>query len=184
MSRDDGFDVADVASGLLDDPKVRALWRALGDQGRMGQAVTLYLATVLGSWRCGSRVAVTEAVPLWLEADAELVAALVRVRLLDKAGRIPTRSWNGWFGPAWERREARRRSGALGGLRARGKRSDSDAIAELQRRYSDATPDRPSGRSVRPSARKRAPARETASSNDATGMLRAALVARGLDVVP
>jgi hypothetical protein len=116
MSRDDGFEVADVAAGHLDDPKVKALWRALGpDQDRMSRALLLHLATLLASWRQGARVTVTEAVPVWLEPDAELVAALVDARLLDKSGRIPPRSWKGWFGPAWDRREKRRRAGALGG---------------------------------------------------------------------
>ena len=108
MSRDDGFDVADVATGLYDDPKVKALWRALPDQGRMSHALALHMATLLASWRHGCRVTVQEAVPVWLVPDAELIAALQAVRLLDKAGRLPGRSWRGWFEPVAGRRDAAR----------------------------------------------------------------------------
>ena len=116
MSREDGFDVADVATGHLDDPKVKALWRSLApDQDRMSRALALHLATLLASWRQGCRVTVTEAVPVWLDPDESLVKALTDARLLDRTGRIPPKSWRGWFGPAWERREKRRKAGALGG---------------------------------------------------------------------
>jgi len=168
MSRDDGFDVADVATGHLDDPKVKALWRELApDQARMSRALMLHFATLLASWRQGCRVTVDEAVPVWLAPDAELVTALVAVRLLDRTRRIPARSWKGWFGPAWERREARRESGRLGGLRARGKRSLADALHTLDSGANSgatATPHltgRPSGRPSVPSDRPSVNARET-----------------------
>jgi hypothetical protein len=150
MSRDDGFDVADVNTGHLDDPKVRSLWRALGpDQDAMSRALLLHFATILASWRQGCRVPVDEAVPVWLDPDAALVDALRAAGLLDRSGKLPARSWKGWFSPAWERREVRRESGRLGGLRAKGQRPVSDAIAMLQAPDSGATPDRPTGRSVR-----------------------------------
>jgi hypothetical protein len=156
VSREDGFDVADVATGHLDDPKVKALWRALApDQDRMSRALTLHLAVLLASWRQGCRVTVYEAVPVWLDPDAELVAALVTARLLDKSGRVPPRSWKGWFGPAWERREARRESGRKGGQ------------ASGKRRLSVAEPDRPSGRSVS-TVRQDRPTREAPSNNGAS----------------
>jgi hypothetical protein len=141
MSRDDGFTVADVATGLLDDPKVRALWRELRDQGRMGHALALHMATLLASWRQGCRVRVDEAAPVWMECDAELIAALVKVRLLDRSGRLPSRSWDGWFGPAFARREVRRESGRLGGKVSR-KPPVSNAEASVKRRLSVGEPDR------------------------------------------
>lgn len=169
MSRDDGFDVADVSTSLLDDPKVRDLWRALGDQGRMGHAVTLYAATVLASWRHGRRVTVTESTPIWLDADETLVIALRDVKLLDRTGRIPLRSWNGWFGPAAGRRERLREKWRRDNARrAASVRGGTAAVPLL--------PDRPSGRSVPsvPSGRTdtaRGRARESAvSDNGATGM--------------
>lgn len=105
MSRDDGFAVADLSTDLLDDPKVKALWRDLGDQGRMGHALTLYTATVLASWKAGARVPVTDAAPVWLVPDETLVSALTAAKLLDRTGRIPIKAWKSWFGPAADRRE-------------------------------------------------------------------------------
>lgn len=132
MSRDDGFDVADVSTVLLDDPKIKALWRSLNDESLMGRAVTLHLATVLASWRQGCRVTVQEAVPLWITPDPALIAALQAAGLLDRTGKLPPRSWKGWFGPAWERREARREAGRKGGQ------------ATVKQRLSVAEPVRPS----------------------------------------
>jgi hypothetical protein len=108
MSRDDGFPIADMDTGYLDDPKVRNLWRILGDQGRMTHALALHMATLLASWGSGSRVTVAEAAPLWLTPDPELVAALATARLLDGSGRLPARSWKAWHDPASARREAAR----------------------------------------------------------------------------
>lgn len=158
MSRDDGFAVADLSTDLLDDPKVKALWRDLGDQGRMGHALTLYTATVLASWRAGSRVPAADAAPVWLAVDEELVAALVRARLLDKTGRIPPKSWKGWFGPAWERREKRRKAGALGGR---------PSVKSIANHMDNNGKPRPADRPVRPTVRQDRLSR--ASSNDANG---------------
>ncbi len=116
MSRDDGFPRADVSVNLYDDDKVKRLYRELsGDLGRMGHAMMLSDSTLLASWRDGRRLTVHEAAPIWLTVDDELVAVLVRVGLLDRSHRRPLRSWANWFGPAYERREKRRRAGELGG---------------------------------------------------------------------
>lgn len=140
MSRDAGFAIADVASGHLDDEKVRKLWRRLGSQAEMCEAVTLHLAVVLASWREGRRVTAAAATPLWLTASPESVAALVAVGLLDRTHRVPLRTWTEWFGAATARREARREAGRRGGL-ARGKQSGSNASALLN----------PTGRQAGPS---------------------------------
>ena len=162
MSRDDGFDVADMATGHLDDPKVKALWRELApDQNRMSRALMLHFATLLASWRQGCRVTVDEAVPVWLEPDAELVAALVSTKMLD---RIPARSWKGWFGPAWDRREARREAGRRGGI-ASGKTRQPPREASGKHGFSIAEPGRPSGRPSVPSDR---PSSSRASAKEAT----------------
>lgn len=137
MSRDDGFTVADMDTTFFADPKIRNLWRMLGDESRMARAVVLYLATVLESWRSGRRVLVTDSAPVWLPLDPELVEALKAAKLLDSSGRLPIRSWKSWHDPAQMRRDARRESGRLGGLRAKGQRSYSDATALLQRPDSD-----------------------------------------------
>lgn len=108
MSRGDGFPVADVDSSYLDDAKLRALWQRLQDTDRMARAVLLHHSTVLASWRHGERVTVTEAAPVWLPADADLVLDLVAVKLLDRSGRVPLQSWREWFGVADAKREKAR----------------------------------------------------------------------------
>jgi hypothetical protein len=174
MSREDGFDVADVATGHLDDPKVKALWRALApDQDRMSRALMLHLATLLASWRQGARVTVTEAVPVWLETDENALKALTDAKLLDKSGRIPVRSWRGWFGPAWERREKRRKAGALGG------RPSTKSIANHM--DNNGKP-RPSVRPTdRPSRTREAPSND-GGRNGRVGTLAETMAAMGLKV--
>ena len=116
MSRDDGFAVADVDSGYFEDAKLRDLWQRLHDPDQMARAVVLHQATVLASWRQGGRVTVTQACPLWANVDADVLEALMAVKLLDRGGRLPVASWTEWFGAAQNRREIRRESGRLGGL--------------------------------------------------------------------
>jgi len=177
MSREDGFDVADVATGHLDDPKVKALWRSLApDQDRMSRALMLHVATLLASWRQGQRVTVTEAVPVWLDPDAELVAALVDARLLDRTGRIPPRSWRSWYGPAADRRDK---------LRVKWRR-DNARRAELVRGTAAVPPhpsDRPSGPSVRP-ARPRARDVPSNGTNEAAAVAREVVASLRLAAKP
>jgi hypothetical protein len=130
MARDDGFTIADVAAGHLGDDKFRDLWRRVGDQGAMCEAVTLHLAVLLASWSAGRRVSLDHALPLWLEARQERVDDLVAVGLLDRRRMIPVRSWTSWFGPAQSRREVRREAGRKGGKAPR-KQSASNAKASL-----------------------------------------------------
>ena len=179
MSRDDGFAVADLSVHLYDDDKVKRLYRELGgDLGRMGHAMMLCEATLLASWRDGHRRTVHEAAPLWLAVDDELVAVLVRVGLLDRTHRRPLRSWKTWFGPAWERREKRRRAGALGG------RPPKPQLNPMVNNGKPRPTDRPSDRTVSP----RAPARETPSNdggrNGRVGTLAETMAAMGLKVKP
>jgi hypothetical protein len=103
------------------------------------------------SWGAGDRISFHDAVdplPYDLGDTAALQEALTAEGLLV-GGYIREESWASWFTPAWERREVRRRSGTLGGLRSHGARPieeavamlearDSDGTATLQRRYSDA----------------------------------------------
>jgi hypothetical protein len=184
VSRDDGFPVADVSVALYDDDKVKRLYRELGgDLGRMGHAMMLCEVTLLASWRDGRRLTVHQAAPLWLTVDDELVSTLVRVGLLDRAFRRPIRSWNAWFGPAFERREKRRRSGALGG---RPPRNPPSEHKEPFANHPDIN--RKPRPTVRPSARPPgARAREAAPSNDGAnngrvGSLAETMAAMGLKV--
>lgn len=147
MSRDDGFPVADVDSAYFEDSKMRDLWQRVRDPDKMARAVILHSATFLGSWRQGERITVTQAAPLWIQVDEELVGHLKAVKLLDRAGKITTNAWDKWFGPAFQRREAKRESGRAGGL-ASVKGRSSDASPSLpppdKGRSSPAEPVRPS----------------------------------------
>lgn len=139
MSRGDGFATADVDSSYMDDAKMRALWQRLRDTDRMARAVLLHQATLLASWRHGERVTVTEAAPIWLPADDELVGHLQAVKLLDRSGKIGKASWTEWFGAADARRAKRRAAGAVGG-QASGKARSSNAEAIVQQPSSVAEP--------------------------------------------
>lgn len=116
MSRDDGFAIADTDTGLMADPKVLALARRLRDSTRTGAALALYDAVRLASWKAGERLTLDETVPgWWLDPYDDLADALVEVNLLDDERRIPERAWEGWYGPAFDRRERFRELGARGG---------------------------------------------------------------------
>ncbi len=185
MSRDDGFPRADISVHLYDDDKVKRLYREMGgDLGRMGHAMMLCEVTLLASWRDGRRRTVHEAAPLWLAVDDELLVALVNVGLLDRSFRRPVRSWNAWFGPAYERREKRRRAGELGGRPPKNLTDDSRKPQAnhpvISRKPQPTVPP-----TNRPS---RAPARDDAPKNGANGekrlgALRETLAAMGLPVL-
>lgn len=145
MSRGDGFPTADVDTHVLDDPKFRALWRALNDQAQMCEAFTAYQSVLLASWATGERVTIEESAPLWMQLDTGLVDALMRVGLLDDEHRIPGRAWVSWYLPAYERREARRESGRLGGRASGRGRRPTDPQPPVEQRSSDVEPDRPDG---------------------------------------
>jgi hypothetical protein len=116
MSRGDGFEVADTDSGMLADPKILALARLLHDSTRIGAAVALYDAVRLASWKAGRRLTLEETVPAWwLDPFDDLAAALVTAELIDGEHRIPEHAWQGWFTPAFERRERYRELGRRGG---------------------------------------------------------------------
>ena len=159
MTRGEGFEIADTDTGMLADPKVLALARRLHDSTRTLAAVGLYDAVRLASWKAGRRLTLDETMPGWcLDPMDDLAAHLVAVGLLDAEERIPGHAWIGWYGPANERREDRRRSGQIGGLRNRGGRTlaeamalvDSTATASLKHRQSADIPDRPSVPTDRP----------------------------------
>src|SRR5262245_9075209 len=119
MSRDEGFAIADVDVGYLDDPKVRRLIRSTtgeSDDSLVARCVVLHVAVLLASWRGGDRVAVDDAAPIWLSDVPDLVERLAAAGLLDDTGRIPEGPWESWFGPARDRRNAKREGGRKGGV--------------------------------------------------------------------
>ena len=120
MSRDDGFPIADLDVALLDDAKVHQLVRSTRDEAVVARCLIAYTSVLLASWRHGYRVPLDEAAPLWLTDLDDLAERLSEARLLDEDQTIPANAWAGWFGPAWERREAKRAGGRRGGLVAHG----------------------------------------------------------------
>jgi hypothetical protein len=141
MSRGDGFPIADMSVHFLDDPKVRRLVRAHGAAAAC-VAIVAYEATLWASWEAGERVDLMDACPLWIEDPETMIERLSGVGLLDAEGRVPQEAWNGWFTPAYERREARREAGQRGGnAKASLQQRHGNAKASLQQAHGDALPD-------------------------------------------
>lgn len=141
MSRDQGFAVADTDTGLHTDPKVRLLWRLTRKASAMNAAMTLYEAVRLASWDAGERISAGDAAPFWFGDVYTPQQALTEAGLLDDEGCIPSHAWEGWFGPANERREQRREAGRIGGRTSRPpKRNGSDGEAALRQPSSEAEP--------------------------------------------
>lgn len=140
MSRDDGFQTADISTVLLDDAKVRKLARRCPDDGELAAALVVYIATVLGSWREGRRLTASET-ESWVDPNPERMGHLQAVGLLDAAGRVPSPAWERHFRPAWERREGARAGGRKGAARRWG--SDGDPMTDLLDSDDTLMPDRP-----------------------------------------
>jgi hypothetical protein len=139
MTRGEGFQTADIDTGLLDDAKMRHLWRLLRDPATMARAVVAYEAAVLASWRTGDRITAEDAAPFW-DDPAELLAPLVAAGLLDNEHRVPLHVWTAWYGPAYARTEAKRGGGRIAGLMAHGMTRD-EAVAEALRRKGQTSPE-------------------------------------------
>lgn len=104
MSRDDGFAVMDVSVDIVNDPKIRKLYRHAPEHA--GAGFIAYIATMGESWKAGRRVTVEDAWPAFLPFDEAAVAALEHVDLIDSKGLVTTKAWRGWFTPAQTRRDA------------------------------------------------------------------------------
>ena len=102
VSRDDGFDVMDVSTSIVNDPKFRRLQRHSPEHVAVG--FMAYIATLGDSWKHGRRVAVADAWPVVLDYDDEVIAAMKSAGLLDGRGFIPAKAWDSWFRVAVERR--------------------------------------------------------------------------------
>jgi len=145
MSRDDGFAIADVDTGLMHDRKILALARYLHDDGLTSIALVMYESLFLMSWGEGQRLTLEETQPAWLNAGiAGVREALERVGLIDAEARVPESSWEAWFGVARDRRERRREAGSLGGRTrvANLQSSSSNAQPSLEQRSSTRATDR------------------------------------------
>lgn len=95
MTRDEGFAHADLSTGFLRDPKIRRLRAAAGFEG-----IVAYLDVMLSSWEAGDRYSAAD-----VGVSEEIAAQMIRVGLLDAAGKIPGAAWEAWFGKAHDRRE-------------------------------------------------------------------------------
>lgn len=148
VSRDDGFPIADIDVGILRDVKIRRLGRHVAAE-EVAPTTLLYLAVVLSSWEEGYRLSVDEA-DAPQPATPEQVAALKATGLLDSEGKVPLQAWEGWFRPAWQRREKKRAGGAEGNRRrwnADKSPSDTDSDSDSD---TDSDPESPSVPSVSP----------------------------------
>lgn len=153
MSRDDGFAVMDVSTDLVNDPKIRKLYRHAPDHA--DRAVVAYLSTMGESWKAGRRVNVDDAWPAFIPFDQSAVAALVHVGLIDGRGMVMSKAWRGWFGPADDRRRKARakwkRANDKRHAEAMGEGGDTDATPESPRGTTAVTPSPvPSAPSVPP----------------------------------
>ena len=101
MARDAGFRNADVDALYLYDPTVSA--PGAERPGEWCGYAMAYMAVVLGSWRLGRRMRVTDALLPGMPADAPDV--LVEYGLIGPDGMIPAATWDAWYGPAERRRE-------------------------------------------------------------------------------
>ena len=108
MSRDDGFAIADLDVGFLDDAKVRALVRSTRDEAIAARAIVAYIAAHTSSWANAERVSVGDAAPLWLTDVDDLVTRLAAAELVEADGRIVEHAWDSWFAKAKARRDAAR----------------------------------------------------------------------------
>ena len=149
MARDDGFPVMDISTSIVHDPKFRLLHRERPEH--VPPAFLAYVAMLGESWKAGRRVSVTDAWPALLPFDPSVVESMILVKLIDRNGLPPRRAWDGWWTPAYERREqARDRWRRANERRNAVPREDSDDTARLPRGTRD-VPRPPSVPTVRPS---------------------------------
>lgn len=149
MTRDDGFDVMDVSTAIVHDPKFRKLQRYAPDHA--GDAFTAYVAVMAESWKAGRRVNLDDAWPVFLPYNDAASQALIHVGLLDGRGFIPPKTWRGWFDQARERRQkarerwARHNANRTGNTALEPRGSDAATAASVRTSVND----RPSVRTQR-----------------------------------
>lgn len=138
MSRDEGFAVMDVSTDIVNDPKVRKMFREAPDHAAV--AFTVYIALLAESWKAGRRVPLEDAWPAHVPMDGGAVKALYLVGLLDKSRKIANKSWNGWFEEANKRRtNARERWKRANANRGESSTNNRDVTARLPREDRDVT---------------------------------------------
>jgi hypothetical protein len=152
MSRIEGFDVMDVSTSILHDPKFIRLGREY--PALAGPGFTAYLSVTAESWKAGERLSIDDAWPVILAFNDAVVGALRAVKLLDARGRVTASAWRGFFEQARARREKSRERWRRAN-EARGQKpgdlngNDSAATSRLPRGANAVTA--PPSDSVRPS---------------------------------
>ncbi|HEY8819555.1 MAG TPA: hypothetical protein VIM25_12155 [Candidatus Limnocylindrales bacterium] len=164
MSRAEGFDVMDVSTSILHDPKFRRLAREA--PAHAGDGFTAYMSAMAESWKAGERLSVEDAWPPILPFDPAVVDALRAVKLIDARGLVTTTAWRGWFDPARKRREQSRERWRRANL----KREQEAAVVSTTDRVSRAgkraaTASSPRGSSADTQARPYAPSDSVPSRN-------------------
>src|SRR6187551_1629147 len=96
----------DVSTDLVNDPKIRKLYRHAPDHA--DRAVIAYVATMAESWKAGRRVTIDDAWPGFVPFDKAAVEALAHVKLIDRTGRVNVKAWREWYEVAKERRDKSR----------------------------------------------------------------------------
>ena len=175
MSSRDGYARADIDTNLYHDPKVLALHRRLRDHRRTSDAMTVYTATVLASWKANQRLTIAESAPAWWLDDPEaLVPDLQAVGLLDAEGRVAEHAFTAWTDRARSASEQGQKAALARWKRPPGDAPamPDDAPAMLEQSSRNAQPDsRPAGPPAGTAARlspSPAGARDGAVSRDPT----------------
>lgn len=106
MGKLDGFEVMDVSTAVVHDPKIRRLAREAPEL--LGAAFLAYMAVMAESWKAGERLTIQDAWPSFLPFDPAVVEKLRQVELLDVRGRVRPKPWREFFESAKKRREAAR----------------------------------------------------------------------------
>lgn len=158
MSSRDGLARADIDTGLFDDPKVKRLARLQRNGRTTAITMTLFVATVLTSWRQNRPVSIHDAAPAWcLFPIDKMVADLVAVGMIADDGTIPSDRLDHWMSGVRARIEGGR-AGAekrWGNRDANGYPQGSNSAPNTHTSQPASQPDNP--------ARSRARKRETES---------------------
>lgn len=145
MSRDDGFTVMDVDTGIVNDPKFKRLCRLTPEL--YAAALVAYVALLGDSWRLGRRVTIEDAWPPMLPWSDAVVASLRTVDLIDASGFVVMETWSRWYGPAADRQKRARARWARYNAKRNGETTEDPTATTQEPRGSDAG----TATSVRPS---------------------------------
>lgn len=132
MSRRPGFDVMDVDTSIVNDPKFKRILRSRPEHA--APAFMAYVALLGESWKAAERTTIVDAWPALVPFDDAVVESMKAAELLDKTGRIPAIAWRKRFTEANERRlKARERWARYNEKRAKSSTNDDVVTTSLPR---------------------------------------------------